>query len=205
MGREIALAQKMLDESLDLAGEYKENGQRNVMYMELVIDNLQAEITKYLWSISSGDLSQPLTKRLFAFSSFTYDIERMGDRSVNIAELAEQKHKRKAHFTAAGMEELNIIGTLVMENLTDAAALIEHKDIALIRTIFERERRIDVKIKNAIENHLERFYKKLCVAESGPIFVDMLVNLERISDYCRIIAQLVNGFEDEEERTGPRG
>jgi len=200
LSREIALAQKMLGESLGLVNEYKENGQRNIMYMELVMDNLQAEITKYLWSISSGGLSQPLTKRLFAFSSFTYDIERIGDRSVNLAEMAEQKYKRRAHFTAAGREELNIIGTLVMDNLTDAAALIEHKDIALIRIIFERERRIDVKIKNSIENHLERFYKKLCVAESGPIFVDMLVNLERISDHCRLIAQLVNGFEDEESR-----
>lgn len=197
LSREIMLAQKMLKESLSLAYEYKENKQCSIMYIELVIDNLQAEITRYLWGISCGELSQPMTKRLFAFSSFAYDIERMGDRSVNLAELAEQKYKRKAHFTGAAKEELRDIGALVMENLSDAASLIERKDLARIRVVFERERRVDVKIKNAIAKHLERFYKKLCVAEAGPIYVDMLVNLERISDHCRLIAELINGIDEE--------
>ncbi len=197
LSREITLAQRMLKESLELVYNYRENRQRSIMYMELVMDNLQAEITKYLWGISCGELSEPLTKRLFAFSSFAYDIERMGDRSVNLAELAEQKNKRKAHFTQAAREELLDIGTLVMENLSDAALLIEQKNTIRIRVVFERERRIDVKIKMAIERHLERFYKKFCVAEAGPIYVDMLVNLERISDHCRLIAQLIDGLEDD--------
>jgi phosphate:Na+ symporter len=197
LSREITLAQTMLKESLGLVYEYKESKQRSIMYMELVVDNLQTEMTKYLWSISCGELSQPLTKRLFAFSSFAYDIERMGDRSVNLAGLAEQKYKRKAHFTEAAKDELRDIGELVMENLSDAASLIAHKDLARIRVVVERERRVDVKIKNAIARHLERFYKKFCVAEAGPIYVDMLVNLERISDHCRLIAELVNGFDEE--------
>ncbi|MDD3845163.1 MAG: Na/Pi cotransporter family protein [Syntrophorhabdaceae bacterium] len=195
--RQIALAQRMLRESLELFVAYRRNQQQNLMYMELVMDNLQAEITKYLWGISSRALSQPLTKKLFAFSSFAYDIERMGDRSVNLGELAEQKSKRRAHFTPAANEELRDIGMLVLENLADTARLVEKKDIQLIRVIVERERRIDVKIKKAIANHLDRFYQKLCIAEAGPIYVDVLVNLEHISDHCRVIAQLTNELEEE--------
>jgi phosphate:Na+ symporter len=197
LNRQIALAQKMLGEALDLFVKYRDNKLQNIMYMELVMDNLQAEITKYLWGISCATLSQQLTKQLFAFSSFAYDIERMGDRSVNLAELAEQKFKRKAHFTPAANVELRDIGMLVLENLADAVALIEKKDVARIRVVIERERRIDVKIKKAIENHLDRFYKKLCVAEAGPIYVDVLVNLERISDHCRLIARLTNELEED--------
>lgn len=197
LSRQITLARRMLEEGLSLIGDYREKGKQNVMYMELVMDNLQAEITKYLWSISSGSLSQPLTKQLFAFSSFAYGIERIGDRSVNLTELAEEKHKRNASFTEAARQELLGIWELVLENLSDASSLIEKKDIARIRVVIERERRIDVKIRKAVENHMERFYKKLCVAEAGPIFVDMLVNLERISDHCRLVAVLVNEFEDE--------
>jgi len=197
LNRQIALAQSMLAETLGLFAAYRNNKFRNVMYMELVMDNLQAEITKYLWGISRGALSQPLTKQLFAFSSFAYDIERMGDRSVNLAELAEEKFKRKAHFTPTANIELRDIGMLVIENLADAAALIEKKDLARIRVVFERERRIDVKIKKAISNHLERFYEKLCIAEAGPIYVDVLVNLEHISDHCRLIAQLTNELEED--------
>ncbi len=195
--RQIVLAEKMCHTALEQYIKFRNSKQRNVMYMELVMDNLQSEITKYLWGISCGALSVPLTKQLFVYSSFAYDIERMGDRSVNLAELAEHKFKRKAHFTATANEELHSIGMLVLENLNDAIKLFDKKDIDVIRIIMERERRIDVKIKNAIEAHLERFYKKLCVAEAGPIYVDVLVNLERISDHCRLIAQLTNELEQD--------
>ncbi|MHB8111301.1 MAG: Na/Pi cotransporter family protein [Syntrophorhabdaceae bacterium] len=200
--RQIALAGKMVRESLEQYIKFRNAKQRNVMYMELVMDNLQAEITAYLWGISSGALSQPLTRQLFAFSSFTYDIERMGDRAVNLTELAEQKYKRQAHFTPAANEELRDIGMLVLDNLNDAARLIEKRDIDIIRAVMERERRIDVKIKKAIANHQERFYQKLCIAEAGPIYVDVLINLERISDHCRLIARLTNELENEADTPG---
>jgi phosphate:Na+ symporter len=167
------------------------------MYIELILDNLQTEITQYLWSISCGELSPALTKKLFAFSSFTYDIERMGDHSVNIAELAESRYKRLAFFSDAAYEELRDIGGFVMENLADASSLIEQKDVTKIRNVFERKRRVDIKIKGAVEKHLKRFYEKVCRAEAGPIYVDILVNLEGISDHCQLIAELVDGLEDE--------
>ncbi|HVN95339.1 MAG TPA: Na/Pi cotransporter family protein [Syntrophorhabdaceae bacterium] len=195
--REIALAQKMLREALSLVHTYLDSKKQDITYIELVVDNLQDEITKYLWHISCGDISAALTKKLFAFSSFTSDIERVGDHSTNIAELAESKHRRHAFFSEAGKEELRDIGGLVLENLADAASLIERKDLTKIRAVFERERLVDIKIKNAIQKHLERFYEKVCHAEAGPMFVDILVNLERISDHCRIMAQLVDGLDDE--------
>ena len=197
LGREIMLAQKMLNESLNLIHTYKPQKRQDITYIELIVDNLQTEITEYLWNISCGELSPALSKKLFAFSSFTSDIERIGDHSTNLAELAESKHRRKAFFSEAAYEEFQDIGGLVSENLAEAAALIDRKDIAKIRNIFERERRVNVKIKNAVAKHLERFYEKVCRAEAGPIYIDMLVNLERISDHCKLIAQLIDGFEDE--------
>ncbi len=48
---------------------------------------------------------------------------------------------------------------------------------------------------DAREKHLERFYKRLCHAEAGPVFIEMLVNLERISDHCQNIAEYVAGIQ----------
>ncbi len=57
--------------------------------------------------------------------------------------------------------------------------------------INEREEKIDIAVWIAREKHLERFHKKLCQTEAGPVFVEMLVNLERISDHCQNIAEHV--------------
>jgi phosphate:Na+ symporter len=121
----------------------------------------------------------------------------MGDHAINLVELAEQKDKRKAHFTEPARKALKNISDLVMANLEDTASLIEEKDIIKIRNVFERERSVDIKIKAEIEKHLERFYRRACVAEAGPIYVDTLVNIERISDHCQLIAELVNGLDEE--------
>jgi phosphate:Na+ symporter len=197
LGREIMLTQKMLGESLSLIYAYRPQKRQDITYIELIVDNLRAEITDYLWNISCDALSPALSKKLFAFSSFTSDIERIGDHSTNLAELAESKYRRKTFFSEAAYEELRDIGGLVRENLVEAAALIDRKDVLKIRKIFERERSVNVKIKKAAAKHLERFYEKVCRAEAGPIYIDMLVNLERISDHCKLIAQLIDGFEDE--------
>lgn len=196
LGREIVLTQKMLSTSLSLIHSFKPAKQRDIAYIELVVDNVQAEITQYLWNISCGQLTPPLSKRLFAFSSIVYDIERIGDRSTNIVELSESKHKRNALFSQPAERELNEIGSLVMRNLDDTIILIERRDTQKIHDVFERHLQVVLAIKAATEKHLERFYQKVCLAEAGPIFVDMLVNLERISDHCQIIAEHIKNIED---------
>lgn len=196
LGREIALTQKMLSTSLALIPDFKPDKQRDISYIELVVDNVQAEITQYLWNVSCGQLTPSLSKRLFAFSSIVYDIERIGDRSTNIVELAESKHKRNAIFSEPAKAELKEIGELVMKNLDDAAMLIEKRDTNRIQDVFERHVQVVVAIKAATEKHLVRFYQKMCRAEAGPIFVDMLVNLERISDHCLVIAEHIRSIEE---------
>lgn len=195
LSREIMLARKMLNESLGLIPNFKPAKRRDIGYIEMIIDNLQAEITKYLWNISCGQLSPELSKRLFAFSSIVYDIERIGDHSVNIVELSESKYLRRAEFSEPAKVELKEIGELTIRSVDLASDIIKDSDLPKIKLVMDLTERIDYLTKQAIERHLERFYQRVCRAEAGPIFVDMLVNLEGIARHCRIIAEHLNSLE----------
>jgi len=94
-------------------------------------------------------------------------------------------------FSDRGMAELDEIHRLVMANVEDAVLLISERDDLKIERINQREESIDVKVREARERHLERFHKRICRAEAGPIFLEMLINLERISDHCQNIAEYV--------------
>ena len=85
---------------------------------------------------------------------------------------------------------------MVVNNVEDAALLIEDRDEAMIEAMIERHLQILVAVKAATEKHLVRFYQKVCRAEAGPIFVDILVNLERISDHCLVIAEHIRNMEE---------
>ncbi|MCX7966197.1 MAG: Na/Pi cotransporter family protein [Syntrophorhabdaceae bacterium] len=193
--REGMLSKKMFISSLDLIKKYKPSTRKDVGYIELIVDNLQLEITKYLWNVSCGQLSPTLSKRLFAFSTIVYDIERMGDHALNIVELAESKHLRKAKFSQAAMDEIDFLGKEMLYLMDMTISVIEKKDKEKINAIIQTADNIVKSIHTAIEKHLERFYQRICRAEAGPIFVDMLINLEGISRHCKIIAEQLKNIE----------
>ena len=138
----------------------------------------------YLDGISRLQLSKSDTAKLFCYSSMVDDIERMGDHATNLVHLAEYKNMWKVHFSKEAEEEIEEIQNLVAENLKDARFLITNRSKNKIKAVFEREEIIDETVKRARESHLERFYKGVCLASAGPIFNDMLINFERISDHC---------------------
>ena len=191
--REILLAQKMFNDGLGLILNFKKAKIRDIEYIEIVVDNLQSEIADYLWKISKNRLSLEDSKKLFSYTVMVDDIERIADQVLNIVHLARRKSEKKAEFSEEAEKELAEIKDILLLNLEDAISLIDEKDEKSNKeramNIFEREKRVDVLVMRFRELHLERFKQGICPAEAGPIFIDILINLERISDHCENIAE----------------
>jgi phosphate:Na+ symporter len=192
LSRGLSLTKRMLSESLELILSYGEGRKRDIHYVEMVVDNLQTEIAKYLSRISGSALSAKASRILFAFSAVVDDIERIGDRALNLAGLARYKYQSKADISSEAEAELDGISRMVFENLRDTWTVLEKGDKVFIESIVDRDKRIDVKVHDALQNHLIRFREGRCKAEAGPIFVDVLINLERISDHCKHIGLNLN-------------
>ncbi|MFA7465123.1 MAG: Na/Pi cotransporter family protein [Syntrophales bacterium] len=197
MTRMIRLARKMSDEAMEAAETYDSGKCRNVLYLEPALDNLRTEIVNYLWKLSCRELSAENSKKLFSYTAMADDIERIGDHSVNLVELAHQKHRRDIQFSVMGMMELHEIRLLVARNMEDAEKLVDAWGEEAIVMISDREKEIDRIVRQAREKHLERFHRRICQAEAGPIFIEMLVNLERISDHCENIAEYMHEIRAE--------
>ena len=187
--REMMLAQKNYKEAVKSISKFNKSSMRSIFYIDLVIDNLQKEIMSYLDGLSRLQLSKEDTTKLFCYSSMVDDIERIGDHITNLVHLAEYKKSGKVDFSKEAENEIKRIQKLVAENIRDARYLIINKSENKIRAVLKMEKEIDKLVKQARENHLNRFYKGVCLAMAGPIFNDMLVNFERISDHCVNIAE----------------
>jgi phosphate:Na+ symporter len=194
--REIVLTQKILTVSLNLRKNYQKWQKDNIVYIELVVNHLRREIMDFLCKISYHKLSPPLSQKLFLFTAMADDIERISNHAVKLADLSRDKYQVRASFTASAKKELEEIEKLAADNLDGAVALIERHDQEKITKISLREETIDVRVKDARGKHLVRYYNGICQAEAGPIFVEMLIHLERISDLCLNIAEYVGELEE---------
>ncbi|MGD0232725.1 MAG: Na/Pi cotransporter family protein [Syntrophorhabdales bacterium] len=187
--RQLVVASAMCRDAIRLFSTFSRGKSRDIGYMESVTDNLRGEIVDYLCRMSERELPAPLSARLFAYTALADDIERIGDHAVVLRDLREEMRRRKTGFTAGGKAEMEEIARLVEGNLADSISLIEKGDQARIREISRREEMVDQKVMEAREKHVVRLHRRICEPEAAPIFLETLLNLERISDHCQNIAE----------------
>jgi phosphate:Na+ symporter len=68
---------------------------------------------------------------------------------------------------------------------------MENLDIDLACQVIKMEEKIDMMEKSCRENHMKRLNESSCTIDNGVVYLDVISNLERISDHSVNIAQQV--------------
>lgn len=170
---------------------------KKIFEREKNINELEKLLTQYLVDVDNLSLTEEqhtLIKNLFYTVS---DIERVGDHSENIAELADSKRTEKIEFSAKGIKDITNIMEEATKSYQYALEARKSGSIHAVELVFECEKRVDSLEADLREKHIQRLSKGKCSAEGGVIFLDIISNLERISDHANNIAGYV---KDEKER-----
>lgn len=162
-----------------------------VMNLEIIINQLEREITKFLVSLSNSNLSETDYMRATNLYHTLNDIERIGDHAENIAELARFNIEHNLIFSDDAVDELHEMIKKVDQVVRDAITSLENDDIGLAKTIYLQEEEIDRLEVEFRAEHINRLNNQLCNPSSGVIFLDILSNLERIADHATNISKTV--------------
>ena len=68
---------------------------------------------------------------------------------------------------------------------------MKNNDISIAKNVIELEERIDELDRLYRNEHMKRLNNHLCNIDSGIIYLDLLTNIERISDHSASIAKRV--------------
>jgi len=159
---------------------------------EDLINYLEREITSYLVKLSQKSLSEKQSESVTSFFHTVNDIERIGDHSENIAELAQYMIDNNLQFSEKALEELKSIYDMVYTSAKASVSSLENNDIKTAVEVTVRENEIDELEKKLRNDHIDRLNKGVCVPANGAVFLDMITNLERVADHANNIAESVS-------------
>ncbi|WP_132282002.1 Na/Pi cotransporter family protein [Natranaerovirga hydrolytica] len=193
--KEVAHMGKLAIDNTKLATEaiYERDIEKfnQVIEEEKHINLVEKLITEYLVKISNTPLNQHQQLIINNLFNTVNDIERVGDHAENIAELAEYYISKDLYMSNEAIEEMKEISDKTIETIEFAIDARESENMDLIRKVIENEELVDTLEETLRERHIKRLSQNLCDSTTGVVFLDLISNLERISDHALNIAYYV--------------
>ena len=191
--RMAALSREMLQDSVKIFVHNDAKLTKYALQKEDLIDSLEKDITTYLAKLAQSPMNIKQSQEVGALMHATSDLERIGDHSENIINLAGTKMGEKLRFSEPALEELQDLFTRVDKMLGKAIAAFEKEDVKLAGEVVAEDDVIDDLERTLRKHHIERLNQKKCMPQSGVIYLDLISNLERVADHATNLAEVVTG------------
>lgn len=182
---------KNLQRALDALTDPEHVSTQEVYEVEETIDRMENMLTEYLIKVNNLSLNENqklVVNNLFYSIS---DIERVGDHAENMAESADYIKEHSVNFSGVGIEDLKSIGSCVVKSFSHAIEARRTGNMDEVRKVSQYEDRVDNLEEEMREEHINRLSSGLCDSSAGVIFLDIINNLERVSDHAYNLAGYV--------------
>lgn len=173
----VMLCRKML-KSRD--NKYSEK----IMQNEDLLDNYEINLTSYLTKVSELTLSEADNEKVASYFHIVNNIERIGDYCDNIRQTIEKTIENKTTFSIEAQNGLNIMFNAVQNVMEITFQSFAWDDLELVHKIEPLEEVVD-RIQEKLEKaHMKRLKTHECSVEAGVAFLEIISNVERVSDHC---------------------
>lgn len=180
--------------SLDMLLSGKMDGKEQFDETERQINEMNKHITQFLIKLSSTEISETDEKKVSSFYHVTSDMERIGDYAENITEYAERLTVTDAKFSEHAVEEIMQMDMHLTELYKNVELAFADHDLRYMSKIEEEEEATDAMCKTMQQSHIRRTDEGRCNPETGAVFLQLAVNMERIGDHMFNIANSVKSY-----------
>lgn len=152
----------------------------NEDHIDLLADSVDNYLIRLSSHVPSGHGNDLLNYYIQCFSEF----ERIGDYAVNLTESAAELRDKGIEFSPLAQRELHVLGEALGEITDYACRSFSAVDAQLARRIEPVEEVVDDMVAVLRANHIRRLREGQCTIYAGLVFLDILINAERIADQC---------------------
>jgi phosphate:Na+ symporter len=180
--------------SIDMLLAYDIDKKDEFAATEEQINSLNKYITQFLVKLSSQEISETDEKKVSSFYHVTSDIERIGDYAENIVEYAETMVKDNARFSNDALAEIKEMDGHLSELYKNVELAFANHDLSYSDKIEAEEDKTDLCCKKMQAEHIRRSSEGKCSAEAGSVYLQLVINMERIGDHMHNISNSIKEY-----------
>lgn len=198
------ISRDMVCESVD--GFLNNNGDvvKKIRRHEEVVNEMEEELLHFIQRIPQAQLNEIDIRTLDKYFAIVDDMESIADDADDIAELIENRQENKLKFSSDAQATIQEVYTKVCHVLDRTLELIETDDLEIAAEILEVEKELDrmqIQFRQDSISRIKGSDKDRCDPNSGIILLELLDDLEHVSDQMADIAHsIIEIYEEENER-----
>lgn len=155
------------------------------------INLMEKEIFRYLVDLSKTPLSANDRQIIDALFHTINDIERIGDHAENISDLATSFIDSELKFDEPSQATVYKAHDRIMTAINLIIEAIQEGDLEKARQVITIEKEFDSLEASSRMNIIRRMNNAETSIDTGLLLLDLLSNLERVSDHLKNIAHVV--------------
>lgn len=191
IGRIGNLVQDMLNAANEIISESKMGALEIVHERHKMITNLYTQTEKFISNLfAAGTLTEEQAVEATGLMYVASDLQRIGQRSMEIADIGKDLTERQYSFSKDAMEEIDLSLEKISTMLTQSLTAVKTGDrAAAFRVIQHKEDVHELELKLR-KNHAKRLKKGKCSPKLTTAYTTLLNGMERIGSLCVNIAEV---------------
>ena len=162
--------------------------------LEQQINERQSDISSYLARLMEKPISHEQASHIPMLLHCVNDAERIGDHASIVREILDTLHKGEKRISADAEGEYWRLIEILTRQAQSTLTLLAEGDV--------RQRDYVMKLKDEIiklvitfeQSHLARLRQKMCSAETGVIYIELLSEIRKVSRHLANIAERSDAF-----------
>ncbi|MFA6815806.1 MAG: Na/Pi cotransporter family protein [Lentisphaeria bacterium] len=156
---------------------------------EKQIDMTQHDIINYLVKLTRHNLSEEQSAAIPVIMHCVNDVERIGDRAINIFDLIQNMEQLPDDFSDHAVKEIRLMSEYLQKSGDLLIEGMMQGNQSKIDKVIKHLGEVKQMVIHFEDNHEVRLNQNDCTVEKGVIYVELLSNLERIVAHLNNIAE----------------